>query len=214
MAARGRPRTFDRGEALKKAMQVFWAKGYEGATLTDLQEVMGGLAPPSLYAAFGSKERLFREAVDLYNQMYGAAVVTALNDGATARAAVEGYLRTVVRIISQSRGTRGCLITLGDINCMSENHAVKELLREFRLLTQKKVRQRLKRGVTEGDMPEGAAVGAIAAFCTAIADGLAIQARDGASVQALHSVVDTAMAGWSKLVSPPRAESGARRVSR
>jgi AcrR family transcriptional regulator len=65
-------------------MELFWAKGYEGATLAELQRVMGGITAPSFYAAFGSKEALFREAVALYHQTQGAPIVKALAEGPTA----------------------------------------------------------------------------------------------------------------------------------
>src|SRR5688572_25410961 len=85
VARRGRPRSFDREEALRRAMEIFWALGYEGATLTDLQEAMGGITAPSFYAAFGSKESLFREAVELYKKTQGAPIAKALAEGPTAR---------------------------------------------------------------------------------------------------------------------------------
>jgi AcrR family transcriptional regulator len=96
MTQRGRPRSFDRQAALRRAMQVFWALGYEGATLNELQEAMGGIAAPSFYAAFGSKEELFREAVELYSQTLGAPMMKALEEGATARASIEALLEAAV----------------------------------------------------------------------------------------------------------------------
>ena len=92
MAARGRPRTFDREQALRSAMEVFWARGYDGTTLEDLQAAMGGIAPPSFYAAFGSKDELFREVVELYRATMGERIFGPL-DGPTARAGIEGLLR-------------------------------------------------------------------------------------------------------------------------
>ena len=76
MARTGRPRSFDRAEALRQAMTVFWRLGYEGTTLEDLQAAMGGISPPSMYAAFGSKENLFREAVELYATTEGGRPMT------------------------------------------------------------------------------------------------------------------------------------------
>src|SRR4051812_1938969 len=100
MAKRGRPATFDRGEALQRAMELFWARGYEGATLEDLQVAMGGITPPSFYHAFGSKEALFRKAVDLYAATIGGPTVRALQEGQTAREGVEAMLRLTAESFS------------------------------------------------------------------------------------------------------------------
>src|SRR5262249_19342434 len=93
MSRTGRPREFDRDEALREAMEIFWAQGYEATTLADLQKAMGGITAPSFYAAFGSKEALFREAVELYKKTQGAPILEALTEGPTARASIEGVLR-------------------------------------------------------------------------------------------------------------------------
>ena len=92
MTQLGRPRSFDRKVALRRAMEVFWALGYEGATLNELQEAMGGITPPSFYAAFGSKEQLFREAVELYSTTLGVPMMQALEEGPSARASIEALL--------------------------------------------------------------------------------------------------------------------------
>src|SRR5258705_11475761 len=101
MTPRGRPRSFDREEALMQAMRVFWAKGYESTTLTDLQQAMGGLTAPSLHAAFGSKKALFREVVLLYHQTQAIPLVRALADAATARASIDGLLRVAATTFCQ-----------------------------------------------------------------------------------------------------------------
>src|SRR5262249_17383819 len=137
MAPRGRPRSFDRDEALMQALRVFWAKGYESTTLTDLQQAMGGLTAPSLYAAFGSKEALSRESVPLYHQTQGMPIVKALPDGATARDSIEGLLRVAATRFCQPDTPRGCLLVLGAMNCMPENQGVQDYLRELRLLRRK-----------------------------------------------------------------------------
>src|SRR5882724_2067699 len=93
MSRTGRPREFDRDEALQRAMELFWAQGYEGTTLAYLQKAMGGITAPSFYAAFGSKEALFKEAVELYCKTEGAPIVKALAEAPTTRASIEGLLR-------------------------------------------------------------------------------------------------------------------------
>jgi AcrR family transcriptional regulator len=204
MASRGRPRSFDREEALGRAMQVFWALGYEGATLTDLQKAMGGLTAPSLYAAFGSKEELFREAVELYSKTLGAPMMKALREKPTARGAIEALLEAAVESFCKPGAPRGCLLVLGAINSIPANKSVQDHLRSLRARRQKVIRQRLQRGVAEGELPSGLDLGALACFYTTVVDGLAIQARDGASRRALKFTVRCAMAAWDRVVAEAR----------
>jgi AcrR family transcriptional regulator len=201
MATRGRPRTFDRDEALRQALEVFWRMGYEAATLTDLQQAMGGITAPSFYAAFGSKEALFKEVVGLQVQTEGARTLQALNETPGTRAAIEGLLNAAVESYSQPGKPRGCLLVLGAMNCSADSQGVQEQLRELRLQRPKHIRRRLERGVAEGDLPSHVDLGALASFYTTVLDGLALQARDGASRKTLKTSAACAMAAWDALVS-------------
>lgn len=199
MSRTGRPREFDRGDALQRAMKLFWAQGYEGTTLSDLQLTMGGITAPSFYAAFGSKEELFREVVELYKKTQGAPVVTALLEGATARASLEAMLRAAAESVCGRSNPRGCLMVLGGINCTSANKGIEEFLREQRAAREKIIRQRLRRGITEGDLPPSTDVNGLVSFYTSIVDGMAIRAKDGASRKALRDIVKCAMAAWDAI---------------
>jgi AcrR family transcriptional regulator len=205
MARRGRPRSFDRQDALLRAMQVFWAVGYEGATLTDLQKAMGGITAPSLYAAFGSKEELFREAVELYSKTLGLPMMQALAEEPTARASIEALLEAAVESFCKPGAPRGCLLVLGAINSMPANKSVQDYLRGLRARRQKVILERLQRGVAEGELPAGLDLKALACFYTTVVDGLAIQARDGASRKALQFAVRCAMASWDTAVADARS---------
>jgi AcrR family transcriptional regulator len=196
ISTRGRPREFNRDQALQRAMHLFWAQGYEGTSLAELQHVMGGISAPSFYAAFGSKESLFREAVGLYNSTQGAPMVNALGNGSTARAAIEGLLRAAVRSFCKPGNPRGCFIVLGAVNCTSANKSVETFMREQREFREKVMRARLERGVAEGDVPTSADVHALAAFYATIVNGMSVQARDGASRKNLNLIVDRAMSSW------------------
>jgi AcrR family transcriptional regulator len=197
-----------------QAQQLFWARGYEGVSLADLQQAMGGITAPSFYAAFDSKEALFREIVELYRQTEGRAPAEALNGGATARAAIEAVLRTAAQSFSQPGKPSGCLLLLGAANCAPANRGVAEYLHDLRDERQKVIRQRLQRGVREGDLPKGVDLGALAFFYITVMDGLAMQARDGASRKALMGAVDAAMAAWSTLARAPVLDAPVKETGR
>jgi AcrR family transcriptional regulator len=197
---RGRPRSFDRDKALQAAVRVFRERGYEGATLADLQEAMGGISPPSLYAAFGSKEALFKEAVSVYVASTGEAGRCALEaPEITTRDAIEQVMRANVAAITRTGEPHGCMLVLGALNCTTEraeSAKASEYLHRIRLDTHRRIVQRIKRGVREGDVPRGTDVDGLAMFVTTFLHGLSVQARDGASRAALNAAVDRAMQAW------------------
>ncbi|SDR59938.1 transcriptional regulator, TetR family [Rhizobiales bacterium GAS113] len=192
MAIRGRPRSFDRDLALRRAMEVFWEKGYEGAQLRDLTAAMG-VAPPSFYAAFGSKEAAFREAVELYVATVGAKPIRALDEADTARAGIRAMLAGSAEVALASR-SGGCLLILGVVNCLPETDALRELLKAMRRTTLDRVRKRLRRGVREGDLPANTDTKRLATFYSAIMQAISLRARDGATRAELGAVIGSAMA--------------------
>ena len=181
-------------------METFWRFGYEGTTLLDLQKAMGGIAAPSFYAAFGSKEKLFKEAVELHSSTVGATALEALTGGTTARVSIEGLLRVSTDAFTVPGKPRGCMIVLGAMNCSQDNQHVHEHLRSLRLRRLKFIRQRIERGQADGDVPKAADAAAIAAFYDIVMDGLSIRARDGASRAELSAAIDCAMAAWDVVV--------------
>jgi AcrR family transcriptional regulator len=203
MATRGRPRSFDRHKALLQAMKIFWARGYEGATLSDLQETMGGIGAPSFYAAFGSKEALFREAVELYSRTLGAPMMKVLAEEPAVRDALANLLHSAVEAFCKPGAPRGCMLVLGAINSSPASKGVQDYLRGLRRRRQKAIQKRLARAVAEGEMPAGRDLKALASFLTTVIDGLAIQARDGASRKTLHFGADCALAAWDSLAATP-----------
>jgi len=211
MKSRGRPRSFDREQAVRSAMDVFWARGYEATTLHDLQAAMGGITPPSFYAAFGSKESLFLEAVDLYRTVVGDKTVRALDDQPTARAGVEAMLRETVNVFTAQDTPRGCLLVLGAMNCT--NTSVQDHLLKVRRQAPQIIKRRLERGIQEGDVPAGLDVAALASFYTTIVHGLGVRARDEPSRRVLMAAVDGAMAAWDQLAAMPKQGSSARVTS-
>lgn len=213
MPKRGRPATFDREEALQRAMELFWARGYEGVTLEDLQAAMGGITPPSFYHAFGSKEELFRKAADLYVATIGDPTVRALQEGETAREAVEAMLRLTAESFSFSDKPHGCLLVLGATNCAPSNKGAQDYLRATRQRAPEVIEQRLKRAVAEGELSPRIDTAAVAAFYATIIHGLAVRAGDGASREALMAAVDGAIAAWPALIVLEPASSVSARPS-
>ncbi|MEC3982128.1 TetR/AcrR family transcriptional regulator [Amycolatopsis sp. H20-H5] len=197
MSPRGRPRAFDREKVLAEAMHVFWERGYEGASLAELTAAMG-INPPSLYAAFGGKESLFREALELYGVTDGQYTARALREQPTARASVEAMLRDNARAYCEPGHPTGCMVVLAATNYTGASQGVHDYVAELRAATKDKLRKRLRQGVEEGELAEDADVGALATFYTTVLHGLSLQARDGADRAELDRAIDLAMASWPR----------------
>jgi AcrR family transcriptional regulator len=198
MADRGRPRSFDRNGALLRAMHLFWERGYEATSLADLTAAMG-ISSPSLYAAFGSKEALFHEAIELYAATEGAGNREALATAATAREAIEAMLRRAAASFVRRGQPTGCMVVLSALNYSAENDAVRRRLAGRRRGAAQVIRARIARGVADGDVGAGADIDALAGFYAAVLNGLSLQARDGAKRKELDRVVDCAMTAWRGL---------------
>lgn len=204
MAGRGRPRSFDRGAALQRAMEVFWEHGYEGTSMADLTAAMG-INSPSLYAAFGGKEELFREAVGLYGETAGSMTQRALREEPTACRSIEAMLRANAAAYSSGKGPRGCMIVLAGSTYTTRSASVRDFLIERRQETVVWVWERLERGVAEGDLSGAADTALIADFYTTVLYGLSIRARDGAGAEELNKIIDGAMAAWPALAGTSTA---------
>jgi AcrR family transcriptional regulator len=188
-------------------MEVFWEHGYEGASIGDLTAAMG-IRPPSLYAAFGCKEELFREAVALYEDMEGEPPLRALRGAATAREGVEAMLRVNVRSYTEPGRPTGCMVVLAATTYTPSTAGIRDFLAEQRRAGTSAVQERLARGQAEGDVPPGADTGALAAYVMSVQFGLSLQARDGATRDELDTVVDCVLAGWDRVVAARVAEQG------
>ncbi len=191
----GRVREFDADEALDRAMGVFWRHGYEGTSLAALTAAMG-INRPSLYAAFGNKEELFRKALDRY-----VAGPLGFADGAlkepTARAVVEAFLEGFIRCIQGGPGQApGCLVVSAALACGDEAEPVRRELARVRLGTVTALQGRFERAVTEGDLAADSDCGALALYATAVLDGLAVLASSGAAAADLRRVADLTMRIW------------------
>ena len=190
----GRTRQFDVDEALDRAMEVFWARGYEGTSLTDLTDAMG-INRPSLYAAFGSKEQLFRKALDRYQTGPQSFLSEAL-EKPTARAVAEAIFAGFIRMLRGRDKVRGCLIVCGALACGEEGEPVRRELVQLRQTAVSTLRERFERAVQEGDLPEGTDGATLARYIATVLNGLAVQAATGATQKELRLVTVLAMQAW------------------
>jgi AcrR family transcriptional regulator len=189
--AMGRPRAFDKNEALDRALDVFWRKGYEGATVCDLTAAMG-INPPSLYAAFGNKEGLFRQALDRYSRISTAYWAQAL-EAPTARGVAEALLRGTAKFLTDSCHPKGCLAVQGALACGADAECIRKELADRRATSQARIKDRLKRAKKDGDLPADADPAALARYLATVIEGMAVQAASGASRKELERVADTAL---------------------
>jgi AcrR family transcriptional regulator len=191
---KGRPREFDVDKALDRALKVFWRKGYEGASLAELTRAMG-VNRPSLYAAFGSKEALFRRALDRYAEGPAAYVREAL-DEPTAHTVARRLLDGAIDLVTDPRNPHGCLMVQGALACGAEAESVRRELVSRRVESEAAVRQRFERALAEGDLPVDADPADLARYLVTVIRGMAVQAAGGASREELRRVADMALRVW------------------
>jgi AcrR family transcriptional regulator len=192
--ARGRPREFDVEKALDAALRVFWHRGYEGASLPELTAAMG-INRPSLYAAFGNKEELFRKALDRYAEGPVGYVRSALAEP-TARAVAERLLKGTVEVLSDPANPRGCLMVQGGLACGEAAESVRVELAARRTAAEMAIRERFKRARQEGELPASVDPTDLAAFVVTVIRGLSVQAAGGAGAEELRRVAELAMRAW------------------
>jgi AcrR family transcriptional regulator len=190
----GRARAFDADEALDKAMTVFWRKGYDGASLSDLTEAMG-INRPSLYAAYGNKQQLFRKALERYGEGPSSYEREALAQP-TAREVAEGLLRGAADVQTDPQTPAGCLATLGTTYCAEDSSPVGKILIESRLAGHAAIRERFERARAEGDLPADADPKALTHYIGAVVCGMAVLAASGATRGDLERVIELTMRAW------------------
>jgi AcrR family transcriptional regulator len=189
-------------------MHVFWRKGYIAASLTDLTEAMG-ISRPSLYAAFGNKEQLFRQALDRFFDGPSSYLRDALEEP-TARAVAERLMGGVIDVATASCNPPGCFWVQGSLTCGDPGDPLPQEMAKRRSAAEANIRRRFKRAVTEGDLPRDADPAALARFVMSVNMGMSVQAATGATRRELLRVVETAMRAWPDSASPRSARSSSK----
>lgn len=192
--AMGRPRAFDLDHALDQALQVFWRQGYEGASVAELTQAMG-ISPPSLYAAFGNKEGLFRKALERYlaeRTRFWDEALTA----PTARGMIERLLRGTADFMTDACNPPGCLLVRGTVACSDMAQDIHQELVALRKQAEHSVWKRLEAAKATGELPADIDPCAFAGYIATVLEGMSVHAAGGASREDMHRVVDMTMRAW------------------
>ncbi len=193
----GRPRNFDRERALAIAMDLFWRHGYEGTSTAQLTAAMG-IAAPSLYAAFGSKDQLYLEALALYQNQHGNYFGKALTTVIDAKQAILELLIGAARQFTGPGHVAGCMVATANIHSATESNEVAVAARDLRLAASASIQQRLEQAVAAGELPVETDVAILSSYFAMVVQGMAVQAHDGASLADLEQMVELAMQAWPK----------------
>lgn len=198
----GRPREFDRDQALAKAQDAFWARGYEGTSMADLVSALG-IASARIYAAFGSKEDLFREAIGLYEANEGGFATRALAEEPAARRAIERMLREAVETYTRPGRPLGCMVVSAATNCAVENDRVQDWLSQHRRARTVSIVERLNEAVQDGELKPDTDAEALGDYYATLLHGLSVQARDGVPKKRLHDLITVAMQALDARLARP-----------
>jgi AcrR family transcriptional regulator len=193
---RGRPATFDRAAALDAAIPLFWQHGYDGTTIAMLTDVMG-CTPPTLYSAFGSKERLYCEALEAYMRLDAEGDPPA-HKNRSAYDIVEAYLRASASRFTGSDRGRGCMLLVGNIQQGPDSEGAARATAGARAQALAKFDALLRAAQTAGEIPASTDTLSLARFYIALAQGMAVQAADGANAGDLHALVDIGLDTWPR----------------
>jgi AcrR family transcriptional regulator len=193
---RGRPRVFDMDEALDKALEIFWKRGFEGASIAELTETLG-INKPSLYAAFGNKEELFKKALSRYVAGPVAFIQEAINQP-TAYEVAQNFLIKAVEFFTNTKHPKGCLIVQAALSDSAESLMVKDLLAKYRYSYEHLLAKRFEKAKKEGDLPTDTNAETLAKFLSTLHQGMSVQVTSGASKEELMQIVKLALKSWPR----------------
>jgi AcrR family transcriptional regulator len=191
---RGRPRNFDKAEALDAALKLFWRHGYEGTSMAMLTEAIG-VNVASLYGAFGNKESLFVQCVERYSELNGELYHESLKKK-TARDVARSVLEGEVELVTRRGTPDGCLMVQGALATSPDAEKIRKMMAQMRAMAEKWMAERFRQAIDEGDLPSEVDPTALACYLMTINSGLAVQAKSGVGKTQLLTVVELAMRGW------------------
>lgn len=210
---RGRPAVFDRAVALQAAMKLFWERGYEGTSFDELIDAMG-ISASSFYNSFGSKQALYCEATSSYLDWAGKWFFAILNDPSIdTRTAFAHLFEATAEEFTRVDHPLGCMISLAGTHCAPGMQNIREMMAEHRAFSEVVMADRMRKGVANGDVATDTDCDMLAAYFSAVARGLAVQARDGASREKLSEIGRLAMRAWPSRVQAAQATRDTRRAS-
>ncbi len=192
---RGRPRLLDRDVGLDIATRLFWERGYEGTSTADLTKAMG-INPPTLYSMFGSKEELYRQALDFSIARENSRRSDILQSDLPLYEALRLYLYDIADGDTQPDKPRGCMVSTAVLQHAEENASVARLTATLREASMQALKTRFDRAVDEGELPAGTDTDTLARFYGAIIQGMSAQACDGACNALLKRLIDLALTAW------------------
>lgn len=196
MARTGRPRGFDRDEAMTQAMHLFWKHGFEGTSLEQLRQAMGGISSASFYSAFGSKEALYRSALAEYLRTHGQ-VMAALHDKAMApRDRLETALRRSAAMQTASDHPTGCMVVLSATICSEDAGPAMAATAAERAANRQAISAGIVAGVADGSLRPDTDVAGLSGLFEGLLLGLSIQARDGIAASAIDAAISQALKVW------------------
>lgn len=189
---KGRPRSFDRDEALIRALEVFWRRGYEPASVSELCAAMG-INAPSLYAAFGNKSRLFLEAVTFYEKRYWSAPSRRFMEEKDFYLAVNNFFAEAAGILLSADTPCGCMVVLAAVNISDGEKEVIDTLHRLRVATKNMFAEKIRQAVSDGQLPPDIHPDTLAGAFNIFLEGMSLQARDGLSEKALKEAASYAV---------------------
>lgn len=199
MPRTGRPREFNRDEAVTAAMNLFWEHGFESTSISQLRAVMGNISAASFYAAFDSKEVLFREAVERYKSTFGQVTDRFRDTSLTSKAAIEQGLRQSARIQTENSHPLGCLLVLSAVNCSPEQQHIQEILAKERERVHGWLENCIERAVANGELPASTDIPMLLTLFETFLRGISIQARDHVPYETIDAAITQLMTVWDAI---------------